>query len=565
MYVRPRPRFRPRNAGGVPFSPALLFTSGVAGAWYDPSDYSTLFQDSADTNPVTAVEQPVGLMLDKSQGLALGSELITPVANQDFSSDTGYWTKSATTTIASGKASLASVPDGTYALIRTGVLTVGKVYTITIDVLDYSTGEVVIRDGAVNHPFKSPSSAASNGTKSVTFLASGNAVGIRTVGITTLSVDNISVKELAGNHASQATAASRPVLRARYNSLLYSETFSNAAWQSASSGTAAAGVKTPNFGTAPDGTQTACRIQLDVSAGSTGNQSQIYQNYACVVGNLTYQCYVKTNDGSTKTIQPFTATGAALTVTGTWQLFTFTRNSAATTDNFQFILIKGTTSDTADLLVWHPQSNPGSSAGTYQRIAAATDYATAGFLPYLSLDGTDDSFGTNSIDFTATDKMYLCAGVTKLSDAVVGIIAELSTAAGSGANLGTFNFSNQTLPVGWRFSAGSGTVGSAYAIDDFSTFTAPITNVISGIANLAGATINDEISARVNGAVPTQSISGSVSTGNFGNWPLYIGRRANASSPFEGRIYGLIVCGKMLSASELSSTESWMNSRTGAY
>ncbi len=35
-------------------------------AWYDVSDMSTLFQDSAGTVPVTAVEQPFGLQLDKS-------------------------------------------------------------------------------------------------------------------------------------------------------------------------------------------------------------------------------------------------------------------------------------------------------------------------------------------------------------------------------------------------------------------------------------------------------------------------------------------------------------------
>ena len=45
---------------------ALLFANGEQGAWYDPSDLTTLFQDAAGTVPVTAVEQPVGLMLDKS-------------------------------------------------------------------------------------------------------------------------------------------------------------------------------------------------------------------------------------------------------------------------------------------------------------------------------------------------------------------------------------------------------------------------------------------------------------------------------------------------------------------
>ena len=44
----------------------LLFSGSEQGAWYDPSDMSTLFQDSAFTTPVTAVEQPVGSILDKS-------------------------------------------------------------------------------------------------------------------------------------------------------------------------------------------------------------------------------------------------------------------------------------------------------------------------------------------------------------------------------------------------------------------------------------------------------------------------------------------------------------------
>jgi hypothetical protein len=48
------------------FTPADLFAGGIAGAWYGPSDLSTLFQDSAGTTPVTTAGQPVGLMLDNS-------------------------------------------------------------------------------------------------------------------------------------------------------------------------------------------------------------------------------------------------------------------------------------------------------------------------------------------------------------------------------------------------------------------------------------------------------------------------------------------------------------------
>ena len=44
----------------------LLFGASEQGALYDPADLSTLFQDTAGTTPVTAVEQAVALMLDKS-------------------------------------------------------------------------------------------------------------------------------------------------------------------------------------------------------------------------------------------------------------------------------------------------------------------------------------------------------------------------------------------------------------------------------------------------------------------------------------------------------------------
>ncbi|SDY39586.1 hypothetical protein SAMN05421754_100887 [Nitrosomonas sp. Nm58] len=43
-----------------------LFVNNEQGFWYDPSDFSTMFQDSAGTIPVTSVGQSVGKILDKS-------------------------------------------------------------------------------------------------------------------------------------------------------------------------------------------------------------------------------------------------------------------------------------------------------------------------------------------------------------------------------------------------------------------------------------------------------------------------------------------------------------------
>lgn len=46
--------------------PVALFSNNEQGAWFDPTDKSTLFQDSAMTIPVTTDGDPVGAMLDKS-------------------------------------------------------------------------------------------------------------------------------------------------------------------------------------------------------------------------------------------------------------------------------------------------------------------------------------------------------------------------------------------------------------------------------------------------------------------------------------------------------------------
>jgi hypothetical protein len=50
---------------GALWTPAKLFAGGEAGAWYDPSDLSTVWQDSARTTP-GAVDSPVGAIDDKS-------------------------------------------------------------------------------------------------------------------------------------------------------------------------------------------------------------------------------------------------------------------------------------------------------------------------------------------------------------------------------------------------------------------------------------------------------------------------------------------------------------------
>lgn len=69
-----------------PIDPLTLFAAGERGGWFDPSDLATLFNvisgGAAPAVNVSANNQTIALMLDKSRELALGAEL---VVNGDFS------------------------------------------------------------------------------------------------------------------------------------------------------------------------------------------------------------------------------------------------------------------------------------------------------------------------------------------------------------------------------------------------------------------------------------------------------------------------------------------------
>jgi hypothetical protein len=65
------------GGGGGGWTPLDLFPGSVRGAWWDPSDLSTLWQDLARTIPVTTTGQSVAIMDDKSGN---GMELVQGVS-----------------------------------------------------------------------------------------------------------------------------------------------------------------------------------------------------------------------------------------------------------------------------------------------------------------------------------------------------------------------------------------------------------------------------------------------------------------------------------------------------
>lgn len=200
------------------WSPLSLFAASEVGAWYDPSDLTTMFQDSAGTTPVTADGQPVGLILDKSNGLAFGPELAT---NGDFSNGTTGWVPNTGVSLSNVSNQLVQTSTSigwlSSFLHVTGV-TPGNTYKISIDVVGGSVSSSryinVGTNGGGYNIFQTP--ILSNGTlvfyatATLNYFDIGTECFFNNIGDTVI-LDNVSVKLISGNHASQSTAASRPL------------------------------------------------------------------------------------------------------------------------------------------------------------------------------------------------------------------------------------------------------------------------------------------------------------------------------------------------------------------
>lgn len=213
-----RPSFGIKTFGfGVSeFSPLDLFAGGKQGVWYDPSDKSTLFQDVAGTVPVTKDGDPVGLILDKSQGGGgFGTNL---VPNGNFSSqNTDDWVISTINTavtkeVKDGKLHITANTDGSPGyFILTIPTVVGKRYLLKTDWVKAGGGRFYVGTPDNDRAY---SSGTSNPTGYYTAISDKIYLQVgATRGVSTQIIGNISVRELQGNHAIQSVSAARPIYK----------------------------------------------------------------------------------------------------------------------------------------------------------------------------------------------------------------------------------------------------------------------------------------------------------------------------------------------------------------
>ena len=453
--------------GASDLNPRELFASGEQGLWLDPSQMSTLYQDSNGVTPCTAAGDPVGLILDQSRGglSQIGADLVT---NGTFASDT-VWTKGANWTIGSGVATKTG--GAANNLTQTITSTAGLWYRITIDVTR-TAGTLTVSLGTSG----TTRAISADGSYTFYILAGSSTQTLTLAGDSAFAgtVDNVTARLVPGNHAYQTTSGSRPLL-AR---------------------TPDGGRRNLLTGTDAMATQslTVLAVQHTLSFQGTGT--------VALSEALTSGLLVGTGAANivSLTFTP-TAGSLTLTVTGTVQL---------------------------------AQLETGASRTAYQKVGLTSDVTESGKRDCWGLlfDGSDDFLQTASVDFSATDKMTVMAGVRKSSDAAAGMIVEL----GSSSAAGSFSFlaPNSVSPNGDYYFRSRGT-GSSNAT---SAKSAPTTDVLSGIGDISG----DISSLRINGAVAATSTA-DQGTGNYTNNALYIGSRGGSSLRFNGIIYSLIIRG----------------------
>jgi hypothetical protein len=194
-----------------------MFTGADLGFVQDPRVAGALFEESTGITPAVA-GRPNGLLLDSTFGLRRSADIIL---DGDFSGGAANWTGSMQKAVVNGElvGTLTAVNGG---LTKTIATEIGKFYEV-IGICRVGTAATSgFRAQQAVSPFSIIASSQNNTTTTPTalrfiFRASTASTFITcaasgTVGQTAI-FDNVTMTEVLGNHASQASAPSRPIFQ----------------------------------------------------------------------------------------------------------------------------------------------------------------------------------------------------------------------------------------------------------------------------------------------------------------------------------------------------------------
>ena len=498
-------------AGAI--TPADLFLAGELGGWWDPSDMSTLFQDTAGATPVTTVGQPVGRINDKS---GRGNHLTQATAgsrpllqNANFENYLDF----------DGVDDFLVSPTINFA---TAVVNSMSIWLGVNKTTDTPTGSAVEL---------SVTSASSNGV----FMwqipgTSPNGYFFRSRGTADPQLNiNGFLQPRLDVLFSMSTITTDAII-ARINGVQVAN----------SSGDQGAGP----YGNYP------------MYVGRRGGTSQPFKGriYQLIVrGAITTAQHIID-------IERYVAgrTGVAITATpldlflggevGAWwdpsDITTLFQDSAGTVPVTASGQPVGRISD---------KSGRGNHLTQPTAGARPTYIDTAG-LKSLQFDGVDDWMISPTVNFApGGGVMNMFAGLFADTNTGVGLVCELS--ATSSGNNGTFALQAPPGDLDGFYWRSKGTVDTTLDVDGISL---PTTKVIHGQSGIP----SDYSQIRVNGTQALQTLA-DQGTGTHGNFPIYVGMRGGTTFPFKGKIYGLILRASPCTTKEQADTEQYLAGKAG--
>lgn len=473
------------------------------GAWFDPEDMSTMFQDAAGTTPVTALEQPVGLWLDKSHGLELGPELVT---NGTFDTGTSNWVGhkgSETLSVVSSRLQvITQVTDS--GVQQYFPLKVNRTYQLQATVTN--THPTIPRKftlflGSISVSKATEVAAGATETLCLNLIAGTNvATGVRMFGASytpgeVFYIDNISVRELKGNHATQSVTASRPVISARKNWLLATDTLS---------------------------TQNVTTIAAQQTLSFTGT------------GSITLSG---------------TATG---TLTGT---------GANNRVSLTFTPTAGTLTLTVSGDARFGQLEYGPTATTYQKVNTSTDYDTVGFKKYLKFDGIDDYLNLPYMGLYANGSASVIAAIDERPRSSYDVILGETNMA----NIIPLYYVAIPNTQGANFYAGmfvrNDTGIPAYDVDTRGNANLSNVGAIASIFSFVDSGAN--ISKFHNSGLADSVAYARTGTGTFTDTKIGAWYRPSLVDLFEGSMYGLIITKSALTDAQRVRCERFLAQKSG--
>ena len=498
------------------FTPSSLFAAGEQGLWYDPSDLTTMFEDAGGTTAVHVpgngtADSPVGLIYDKSKGTpTFGSEVVT---NGNFASGTTGWSiyqqaGVGTLTASAGVATLTNSATATFGTAYQAIpTTIGVAYRVT-GILVSSTGTVF------NALRKSDDMPATVNVVSIYSVNGALSANTNCAGwfVATASTTYISV---------QTNGASKSI---SFKDISVKALPGNPAIQTTS--------------TARPTLSARYNLLTATSTLATQSVTTVATTYTLTfsgAGTITLSgTKTGTYSAGTNTLSGVTAGTLTLTVSGTVT--------------------------NADLRV----SNDGVGLPAYQSVTNANTYDSTGFPYYLKSDGVDDNLVTVTTNIlNGINVLSVFCGVRRYNTSS-SASAIVSNSDGATLVAGTFSIQGHNTfasPASAYAVSSAGTTEATTSVPR-SSYPEPLTTVTTGLCSISAP----YSTLRLNGSqVATNTAT--QGTGNYnGARSIAVFKFSSGTAYyFSGALYGLIVRGATSTATQISNTETWMNSKTKAY